>query len=261
MLRGIDVSSIQRDVPWEKVAAAGCSFAIVKGASGNAPGPDPMFAKNVAGAQAAGLIVGAYHVAFPLPPDTTKANRDPADQAKYHFDLCRGFGSHDGELGPMLDCEWPEPADWNRWGCSAPQIRAWLLAYLDAATTLWGRLPTVYTYPDWATHVGLASEPAFAKYPLWAASYTHPDRWPGAGEAPASIAPWGGSWRFWQSSGGTQSLWSGVPVDCDVFNGTLEELHALTVGSGTAALAQAAILQAADEIPVIPPPEPPDEVA
>jgi lysozyme len=229
LLKGIDVSSIQGIVPWEKVAAAGCSFAIVKASTGNNPGVDPMFARNVAGAKAAGLIVGAYNFAFPLPHDPLKANRDPADQAKLHFDQCGGFGSHDGELGPFVDAEWPEPPDWARWGCSAEQIREWLLVYLDAATQLWGRLPTVYTYPSWAQSVGLASNPTFAQYPLWAASYTHPDRWPVDGEAPVQIAPWGASWRFWQSSGGTQTIWSGVPVDCDVFGGTLEELQALTV--------------------------------
>jgi lysozyme len=247
MLRGIDVSSIQRVVPWDRVVAAGCSFAIVRAASGNTPGPDPMFAQNVAGAQAAGLIVGAYNVVFPLPPDELKANRDPADQAQYHFNLCKGHGSHDGELGPFVDAEWPEPADWHRWGCSAPQIRAWLLSYLDAATALWGRLPTVYTYPDWWEHIGGPGEPAFAKYPLWAASYTHPDRWPAAGESPEPLGPWVGSWAFWQSSGGTQSLW-GVPVDCDVYSGSLDDLKALASPGATAAIAQAAILQAAAEI-------------
>lgn len=251
MIRGIDVWKGQGDVPWADLAKSGIAFAIVKASTGNDPGVDKRFAENVAGAKGAGLLVGCYNFVYPLPPDPGKPLRDPAAQAKHHFDQCGGLGSHDGDLPPFVDAEWPAPQDWARWGCSAPQIRAWLKAYLQAAESLWGRKPTLYTYPDWAAHVALGDEPDFGQWRLWAASYTHPDRWPVEGETPAAIAPWGANWAFWQVSGGTMSLWGGVDVDCDVFKGSLDDLKALASPGATAAVAQSAILQASDEIPEV----------
>lgn len=258
MLRGVDVSSVQGNVPWDKVAAEGCSFAILKCGEGNKPYADPTFARNLAGARAAGLLVGAYSFLYPLPTKPGEPVREPAAQAKHHFDLCGGLGSRDGELGPFADAEWPAPQDFGHWGCSPAQIRAWLLAYLTEAERLWGRAPTVYTYPIWWQTIGGASEPAFARYPLWMASYPHPNRWPVDGELPSVQAPWQAA-RFWQTSGGTMRV-AGMVVDTDVFLGSIDDLHALASPGSAAPLAHAAIAQAENEIDVTAHdvPEPPD---
>lgn len=229
MIRGIDVSAAQgAHIDWSWVAAQGIRFVISKAAEGNKSAPDPMFAPNVAGARAAGLYVGAYLFAYPLPPMASEPVRDPVAQAKHHFDLCGGLGSKDGEIPPSLDMEWPAVPDWAKWGCTAAQIRQWAIDYLAAAEGLWGVRPIVYTYPSWAAAVDLGAEPRFARYPLWMASYARPTGWPTEGDRPPVIAkPWT-DWTLWQTAGGTaMKLSNGSPVDTDVFAGDEAELRAL----------------------------------
>lgn len=61
---GIDVSKYQGDIDWEKVAAAGVQFVIIRaGYRGSVTGAlvqDPYFEQNIKGALAAGLEVGVY---------------------------------------------------------------------------------------------------------------------------------------------------------------------------------------------------------
>ena len=63
-LTGIDVSEHQYDIDWEKVAADGIDFAMIRvGYRGSTAGQiytDEYFEKNIAGATAAGLKVGVY---------------------------------------------------------------------------------------------------------------------------------------------------------------------------------------------------------
>ena len=59
-LRGIDVSHHQGVVDWGRVAKSDVAFAILKATEGG-DYVDETFARNLAGAQAAGLVVGAYH--------------------------------------------------------------------------------------------------------------------------------------------------------------------------------------------------------
>ena len=63
---GIDVSRYQGVVDWSAVAAAGKEFAIVRVGSSNQSGPyvDPCFTRNVQGAHADGLRVGAYFYTY-----------------------------------------------------------------------------------------------------------------------------------------------------------------------------------------------------
>lgn len=61
---GIDVSKYNKEIDWEKVAADGIEFAIIRcGYRGSSSGSlieDPYFADNIRGAKAAGLKVGVY---------------------------------------------------------------------------------------------------------------------------------------------------------------------------------------------------------
>ncbi|MCQ2525392.1 MAG: glycoside hydrolase family 25 protein [Lachnospiraceae bacterium] len=61
---GIDVSKYQGDIDWDKVAAAGVQFVIIRaGYRGSVTGAlveDPNFVQNIRGALAAGLEVGVY---------------------------------------------------------------------------------------------------------------------------------------------------------------------------------------------------------
>jgi lysozyme len=248
MLRGLDVSSAQGVVNWPSLAKIGLRFAFIKcseGNRGNDPifdtpgylvdhrraagtsGQDTQFQINVDGATSAGIAAGPYHFAYPLPPQVGNPIRDPRAQAKFAFDLAAGLGSIAGDLPPALDLEWPPPQDWPKWGCTAPQIRDWGLQWLDEATGLWGCKPIIYTYPDFWMHLGGGSEPAFAQYGLWSASYPPgAARWPKDGEKPTILKPWA-DWTFWQWTGGGADLPNGVHADYDVFSGGEVELTAL----------------------------------
>jgi len=58
---GIDVSRWQGEIDWFAVARAGVKFAAIRATVGDYY-KDPMFERNWAGALAAGILVGAYHV-------------------------------------------------------------------------------------------------------------------------------------------------------------------------------------------------------
>jgi hypothetical protein len=107
-------------------------------------------------------------------------------------------------LFSIIDCEWPYPQDFSKWGCSPTQIKQWMTAYLQEYTRLDnGRKPPIYTYPSWAQ--AMTFDGSFTQYPLWIASYT---------TSPVVPHPWT-DWMMWQSSGGTQKLPNGVAVDID----------------------------------------------
>jgi GH25 family lysozyme M1 (1,4-beta-N-acetylmuramidase) len=198
MYKGIDVSTIQGNINFQAVAASGISFIIARCGVGNG-GIDADYNKNRVGAKSANLNFMAYHFIYPLPTISSQPLRDPIKQANYHFNAC------EGELAG-IDCEWPAPQDFSKWGCTAAQINQWMIAYFNEYTSLDnGRKPLLYTYPYWASAINFDQQ--FTQYPLWIASYQ---------ASPAIPHPWT-DWVMWQNSGGSQHLPNGgVPVDTDV---------------------------------------------
>ena len=195
--KGVDISTIQGNVDFNAVKASGIDFVVCRCGVGNG-GIDANYSKNVAGATAAGLKVMAYHFIYPLPPLASQPLRDPVKQATYHFNAVQG------QLA-AIDCEWPVPQDWAKWGCTAAQINQWMMTYFQTYTQLDnGRKPLIYTYPYWAQAINF--DPSFTQYGLWIASYQ---------ASPLIPKPWT-DWVMWQTSGGSGHLPSGVPVDTDV---------------------------------------------
>lgn len=66
-MKGIDVSFHNGDIDWLSLYHAGFDFAICRTGYGK-NGLDETFARNVAGAHAAGLKCGAYHYSYALTP-------------------------------------------------------------------------------------------------------------------------------------------------------------------------------------------------
>jgi len=197
MIKGVDISIIQGAVDFAALAASGVQFVVIRCGVGNG-GIDRLYTQNVVKAKAAGLKVAAYHFIYPLPPLASQPLRDPVKQAQYHYNAAGG------EIA-CIDCEWPEPQDWGKWGCSAGQLNQWMLTYLQEYERLSGHKPLIYTYPNWAANVGFAQQ--FAQYPLWIASYA---------ANPAIPHPWR-DWVLWQNTGGGGHLpTTGVPVDTDL---------------------------------------------
>lgn len=196
---GIDVSYYQGTIDWSAVAAAGYGFAFVRVSDG-ATFHDPKFASYWAGAQAAGLVRGAYQFFRPAQSATAQADL-----------MISAIGTpQPGDLPPVIDVEVTQ-------GLSASTIAARVRTWVDRVKGATGVDPIVYTGKYfWRDSVG--GPTSFANNPLWIAQYTS--------QCPDLPAPWG-SWAFWQSS--ESGHVAGIPaggVDLDEFNGSLAELQA-----------------------------------
>gem|GEM_PF-2975095 len=217
--RGVDVSSWQHQngapIDWNAVKAAGNSFAVIK-ATESTTYTNPNFAPDKAGAQAAGLVVGAYHYAKPALPISTAV-----DQAR-HFLAVAGNVNTPGQLAPVLDLE-------TTGGLNPTDLTAWAQAFLREVESQTGRTPILYTFRSFWTDK-IANTQALAKYPLWFAIYNdNPD--------PGWLPGGWQKWLIWQyaSSGSVPGITGRVdtnafccsPVDlASSADGTRDEIAA-----------------------------------
>ncbi len=184
--RGIDVSSFQHPggagIGWRSVARAGYRFAFIKSTEGTYY-VNPYFRTDVARAEAAGLLVAAYHFANP-------ASSGGAAQASYA--LRHGAYRADGRMLRMiLDIE-PDPyLSKFCYGLTRHQMVSWIAAFMARAhqvTALW---PVINTQPAWwKTCTGGTSD--FARDQLWVQD-------PSRRKAPRLAKGWT-RWAWWQYS-------------------------------------------------------------
>jgi lysozyme len=202
-LTGIDVSYYQGDIDWNAVAADGITFAWVR-VSHSTQFFDPQFDANLAGSRAAGIHTGVYQYFEP--------SEDPIAQADFLLDHMGPL--QPGDMPPMLDVESPDPVAPAAY---ADAIRAWL-DHVEAAT---GVAPFIYTgYYYWNDNVGTDE---FVDHPLWIANYN-----PGC----PLIPDYWGTWAFHQYCACESIAGIAGDVDGNTFNGNLDDLLALSVGSG-----------------------------
>jgi lysozyme len=192
-LFGLDLSHWNGNVDFQSVAASGISFCYIK-ATQNGSYVDPMLTTNCAGATAAGLPFGLYHL--------WKSSGDNITN------FLKVYGEHPSQMPPALDLEpgaLPLTEDGEAMGLE------WL-ATVEKETK---RKPLVYCSPSVAQFL---TDPAWQGYPLWIAHYDV--------EVP-TFAPWK-QWTIWQhtSSGSVPGI-SGF-VDLDRFAGDVSDLAALT---------------------------------
>lgn len=89
VLRGVDISSHQRDIDWKQVADSGIGFAIIRvggryyGGDGEIY-EDELFRQNIQGAAEAGLAVGVYFFSQAINPDEAR------QEAEYVLGLLEG---------------------------------------------------------------------------------------------------------------------------------------------------------------------------
>jgi GH25 family lysozyme M1 (1,4-beta-N-acetylmuramidase) len=181
---GVDVAHYQHPagapIDWGRVRAGGQAFAIVKATelytdtSTGSPVlyTNPYLSGDLAGARAAGLMVGAYAFAHPENSATTQAD-----------DFAMAVGSLvAGGLPPVLDLE-------VNGGLTPAQLATWTQTFLNRLQADTGIVPMIYTGPNfWQTAMG--GNTGFGRYPLWEAHYT-------TAAAPATIAGWT-SYSLWQ---------------------------------------------------------------
>lgn len=199
--KGIDVSSRQGQPDWDKVKAAGISFAFIKVSEGTG------YVNTALAGQwqgAAGKVLrGPYHF--------FRWDCDPVAQANF---FVAEMGRDRGEIPPVVDVEGPGdgagPMNYN----AAQAVRN-LRAFIDRVKALTGKGVIIYTYPS--VWVGTLGNPtSFTDCSLWIANYgvqspTVPGGWP--------------KWTFWQYS--DHGVVDGVGlVDIDYFAGTADDLRA-----------------------------------
>ncbi|MGI8967170.1 MAG: GH25 family lysozyme, partial [Limisphaerales bacterium] len=207
---GIDVSRWQGTINWTSVKGAGYTYAWSQATRG-AYLVNANFTANMSNGKAAGVLMGAYHFAFP-------ATNSPSTEADYFWATAGPYILADGKtIMPMLDIEEfngyvgaSSYSDWaNQW---YNNVKA------KAAAVGVTIKPVLYSSASFMCNFNSSC----SGFGSWVANYN--------GQDPQTGTPWscctscnfwgGGAWNFWQySSTGSVPGISGN-VDLDVFNGT-----------------------------------------
>ena len=209
-LQGMDVSSHQPSVDWNRARSLGARYAYVKATEATSY-INPLYARQTSGAVGAGMLHGAYHFAIP----NVSSGRAQAD----YFVNNGGRWTADGNtLPPLLDVEYnpyPELGD-TCYDMTSSQMVSWIRDFSTRVAERTGRLPMIYTTTDWwKTCTGNSS--AFSSQPLHIASYAKT-----AGALPKG---WG-NYTLWQYS--STGPFEG---DSNVYNGSLQQLRDFARGS------------------------------
>lgn len=195
-VHGVDVSRYQSEIDWVKVSNQDIHFAYVKASEGETI-TDTHFCKNWAAIKAAGIKRGAYHFFRPTTSVLTQAQN-----------FIDNVILENGDLPPVLDVEVMD-------GVSSEELIKRMQTWLDIIELHFQIKPIIYTNQKFFNE-HLAKN--FKDYPLWVARYNNffkPN-------------PSNKDWLFWQY--GNKGRIEGIDgdVDLNVFQGSLEELNALT---------------------------------
>lgn len=227
-IRGIDVSVYQGTIDWNAAARGGVRFAYMRLA--NNMTLDTTFVRNWTNSRTAGVLRGAYQYFNP--------HGDAVAQANFVADTLMRNGFGVGDLPPMIDVEYPNSTSnpLPSRAAYATKVRQWL----DTIRTRLGVDGVIYTGGYyWDANLNTAE---FNTHAYWHAQYPN---YYGAndprntiyqfnvtplplGGCPTSVSNHWNQWRFWQFAGdnGRAPGVSG-PVDCDAFNGTMDDLRRL----------------------------------
>ncbi|MBR4187673.1 MAG: glycoside hydrolase family 25 protein [Bacteroidaceae bacterium] len=200
-VRGIDISHYQDRINWEKlrnatIGDAPVSFVFIKATEGEKM-LDDNFNENFAQARRNDIIRGAYHFFIP--------GISPRRQADFFLHQAQ---LEPGDLPPILDVE-------KNGNLTPEQLRRDVLTWLNMAEKKYGAKPILYT--GYKFKMQYLNTPEFDVYPYWIAHY-YVDK-----------LEYTGKWTFWQHTDcGKVSGIRGF-VDCNIFNGTMQELQELTL--------------------------------
>ncbi len=194
-IKGVDVSSYQGNVDWEKLASQDIRFAFVKATEGSGH-VDSEFDNNWNGASQAGLRVGAYHFFSFESSGLTQAQN-----------YINHVPVSDSSLPPVVDVELYGGQSIGQ--LDRIRLRRELTDMLEALELHYGKKPIIYT-PDDTFNVFIDEK--LAQYTLWISNKV--------------TSPNNENWTFWQYSGrkrlegydGRESF-----IDMNVFSGTPEE--------------------------------------
>lgn len=201
---GVDVSEYQGKIDWDTLHRENVTFAFIKATEGSSY-VDPYFSDNWISAHDSGIIPGAYHFfSFDSKAETQAEN------------FISVVPCAENSLPPVIDIEF-----YGKYRRAHPPNRDLVISelkyLLDCFESTYGKKPIIYatvsTYREYISG-------HFDDYPLWIRSVYVP--------APFFV---GNRWIFWQYSDKAKlSGYSGpeAHIDMNVFNGTYEELFALS---------------------------------
>lgn len=200
-VHGIDISSYQAKIDWQKVTEmedydVKLSFAFIKATEGVTL-VDSYFQRNWRESKKAGIIRGAYHY--------FKPKKSGLWQAKFFLQTVK---IEPGDLPPVIDIE--EKGDIDKL-----ELQLNLQVFLNEIESKTKVKPIIYTgYQFYRDNL----QGKFDGYPLWIAHYYQ-----------SKLKMKDADWLFWQHADNATVNGIKGKVDMNVFNGDEEDLSALLV--------------------------------
>lgn len=200
-VHGIDVSHYQENIDWEvlrnaNLDSAPVSFVFIKATEGTNL-LDDYFNLNFYESKQNGFVRGVYHF---FSPDT-----DAKQQANFFL---KQVHLEPGDFPPVLDVE-------KAGKLTRPQLQKAVKTWLDIVEKRYGVKPIIYTGYKFKLHY--LNTPEFDTYPYWIAHYY------------VEKLEYKGKWNFWQHTDCGKVSGIKGNVDCNVFNGSFDELMELTI--------------------------------
>lgn len=200
-VHGIDVSHYQENIDWERLRNASLnsspvSFIFIKATEGTTL-LDDNFNLNFYEAKQNDFIRGAYHFFLP--------DVDAQKQARFFL---KQVHLEPGDLPPVLDVE-------KAGRLTETQLQKAVKTWLDIVEKEYGVNPIIYTGYKFKLHY--LNTPAFDEYPYWIAHYY------------VEKLEYKGKWNFWQHTDCGKVTGIKGNVDCNIFNGSFEDLMNLTI--------------------------------
>ncbi len=200
-VRGIDISHYQEQIDWDRLRNASVhghplNFIFIKATEGISI-IDENLNENIYQAHHNGIVCGAYHF---FAPDV-----DAAQQARFFL---KQVHLQEGDLPPVLDIE-------KQGNLNKQQLQKAVRTWLETVENHYGVKPIIYT--GYRFKLDNLSDSIFNQYPYWIAHYY------------VENLKYNGAWNFWQYTDVGHIDGIKGYVDCNIFNGSLSQLHALTI--------------------------------
>lgn len=200
-VRGIDISHYQASIEWERLRNASMNndpvrFVIIKATEGTSL-MDDNFNENFYEAKRNDFVRGAYHFFVP--------GIDARQQANFFL---RQVHLEPGDLPPVLDVE-------KRGDLSVAQLKHEVKTWLDVVESKYHVKPILYT--GYKFKVDYLNDSIFQQYPYWIAHY-YVDK-----------LEYKGPWIMWQHTDCGRIPGIRGQVDCNIFNGSVQELMDFTL--------------------------------
>lgn len=213
-LKGVDVSSHQGVIDWNKMKAAGVQFAILRAyGSNHSTGGDTRMAEYVAGARAVGIPVGSYFFCWINNPDDYVEARRQANLYVDKLESVFGAGKW-GDLYPFIDLEGNENVSQNgiygkhssldttkmlRW---VDEFRKQFESRLNVSLGIYTSHYFIYGYHKHFNEGVTAEGNILKNMPLWIARWT----------SSTTITDAGGwtKWVLWQISDSGDAYGNGI---------------------------------------------------